>query len=87
MKMVDLGKEKPDIEEVINLAREEPVLLVTSDGKEFLISEVDDFERQVEALRGSHAFQRFLDERSEHTHGTPLEEIEAEIEKEVADKA
>lgn len=85
MKTVNLEKEKMDLKEVINLARKEPVLLLTPEGEEFFISEADDFEKEVEALRGSTAFQRFLDERSESKqHRVPLEEIEKEIEKEMA---
>ena len=72
------------MEEVIQLARKEPVLLLTSDGKEFLIFEADDFEREVETLRGSQAFQRFLDERSASKSTIPLKEIEKEIERELA---
>jgi hypothetical protein len=84
MKTIDLGKEKLDLAAVIKIARREPVLLVTPDGKEFCIAEADDFEKEVEALRGSQAIQRFLDERSASTRRIPLEEIEAEIEKELA---
>ena len=84
MKTVDLEKEKLDLEAVIKLACREPVLLVTPDGKEFCLAEADDFEKEVEALRRSQAFQRFLDERSKSTRRIPLEEIEAEIERELA---
>jgi hypothetical protein len=83
MKTIDLTKEKLDLEAVIKIASREPILLVTPDGKEFCIAEADDFEREVEALRGSRAFQRFLDERSASTRRIPLEEIEAEIEQEL----
>ena len=84
MKTIDLEKEKMDLAEVIKIARREPVLLVTQDGKEFCIAEADDFEKEVEALRGSQAFQRFLDEGSASVRRIPLEDIEAEIEKELA---
>jgi len=79
MKTVNLEKEKLDLRDVINLARKEPVLLVTPDGKEFCIAEADDFEKEVEALRESQAFQKFLDERSSCTQRIPLEEIEEDI--------
>ncbi len=85
MKTVDLEKEKLNLEDVLTLAQKEPVLLLTSRGKEFFISEADDFEREVETLRGSPAFQRFLDERSAHTRTISLEEIEKEIEKELGE--
>ena len=60
------------------------MLLVAADGKEFLLAEADDFETEVETLRSSEAFQRFLDERSQSPRGIALEEIEAEIEQELA---
>ncbi|MGH7766857.1 MAG: hypothetical protein ACREQP_05335 [Candidatus Binatia bacterium] len=84
MKTIDLEKEKIDLAAVIKIARLEPVLLVTPDGKESCIAEADDFEKEVETLRGSQAFQRFLDQRSASTKRIPLEDIEAEIEKELA---
>jgi hypothetical protein len=86
MKTIDLNKEKIDLAEVINIARREPVLIVTPDGKEFCMAEADDFEKEVEALRGSQAFQRFLDKRSASTKRIPLEDIEAEIETELANQ-
>ena len=79
MKTVDLAKENIDLEAIINLARREPVLLLTSDGQEFCIAEADDFEAEVDALRKSQAFQRFLDERSACSRKIPLEEIEKQI--------
>ena len=84
MRTINLAKEHLSLEEVIQLAQKEPVLLLTSDGREFLISEADDFEREVQTLRGSQAFQRFLDERTASKSTTPLEEIEKEIERELA---
>ena len=44
----------------------------------------DDFDHGVATLRRSQAFQRFLDERSASSRRIPLEEIEAEIEQELA---
>ena len=84
MRTIDLEKEPLDLEAIIKLASKEPVLLVTPEGKEFCLAKADDFEREVEALRGSQAFQRFLEERSASTRRIPLEEIEAEIEQELA---
>ena len=75
MKTVDLTKEKLDLEAVIKIASREPILLVTPDGKEFCIAEADDFEREVEALRGSLSFQRFLNERSASTRRIPLRRL------------
>ena len=84
MKTVKVDEGKLDLQKAIDLARKEPVVLLTADGKEFVLAEADDFEREVEALRGSQAFQRFLDERSKSTARGSLEEIEAEIDREIA---
>jgi hypothetical protein len=83
MKTINLEKENLELKDVINLARNEPILLITPDGKEFCIAEADDFEKEVEALRGSQAFQKFLDARSSCTQRIPLEEIEKDLEQEL----
>ena len=84
MKMINLDESKVDLASVINMARQEPLLLLTADGKEFLMALADDFEEEVASLRRSQAFQRLLDERSASTRRVPLEGIEAEIEQEIA---
>jgi hypothetical protein len=81
MKTIDLGKEKLDLTDVIKIARQEPVLIVTPDGSEFCMAEADDFEKEVAALRNSQSFQQFLDKRSASTKTYALEDIEAEIDR------
>jgi hypothetical protein len=83
MKSIDLGKQHPELSEVIELAAKEPVLLLTPDGQQFIISEADAFEAEVEALRNSRRFQQFLDQRMETSRRIPIEEIEAEIDTEL----
>ena len=79
MKTVDLAQQKLDLETVIGIARQEPVLILTPDGREFCLAEADDFEREVQALRESREFQSFLDKRSECKMRIPLEDIEKEL--------
>jgi hypothetical protein len=86
MKTIDLSKVNPDLREVIAIARQEPVLLLAPDGKEYYLSEADDFEREVDALRSSKAFQQVLDQRSASRPTIPLEEVEREVEEELARK-
>jgi hypothetical protein len=84
MKTIDLDTTKLDLASVIDMARREPLLLLTADGQEFFMSLADDFEKEVESLRRSQAFQRFLDERSACSRRIPLEDVEAEIERELS---
>jgi hypothetical protein len=84
MKTIDLEKEQLDLKTLIELASHEPVLLVTAQGKEFCLAQADNFEQEVESLRRSQAFQRFLDERSKSNKRISLDELEAEIDQELA---
>jgi PHD/YefM family antitoxin component YafN of YafNO toxin-antitoxin module len=51
MRTANLAEEPLDLVAVLKLADQEPVLLLTPDGKEFVLTEADDFEREVEGLR------------------------------------
>jgi hypothetical protein len=79
VKTLDLAQHKLDVEQLLALARQGPVLLLTAEGEEFCVAEVDGFEKEVEALRNSRAFQEFIDGRSKETRTFPLEELEEEL--------
>ena len=83
MKTIDLKKEALDLKALIELASHEPVLLITVQGKEFCFAQADDFDHEVETLRKSSTFQRFLDERSKSSKRISLDELEAEIDHEL----
>ena len=83
---IRLGEENLDLESAINLAREEAILLLRAEGQEFLLSLAGDFEKEVESLRRSQGFQRFLDARTASTGRTPLEDVESETHRELASK-
>ena len=80
MKSIDLVKDQPALSDVIRFAEREPVLLLASNGHQFVLSEADDFDAEVEALRGSCRFQQFLDERMRSQDRIPIEDIEREVE-------
>ena len=83
MKSIDLAREYPQLSEVIELAERGPVLLLAPNGHPFILSQADHFEAEVEALRNSQLFQRFLDERMQDQTGIPIEQIEREIDEEI----
>ena len=87
MKLINLAEQSVDITQVLELAQEGPVILLAADGREYVLAEADDFDREVEQLRNSIAFQRFLDERSAYQttkRRIPLDTIRHEIEAELA---
>jgi hypothetical protein len=87
MKMINLAEQPIDITSILELAQEGPVVLLTADGREYVVAEADDFDHEVEQLRNSLAFQRFLDERSAYRtpkRRIPLDVIAREIDAELA---
>jgi PHD/YefM family antitoxin component YafN of YafNO toxin-antitoxin module len=85
MKVIDLEKERLDLPDLLRLARQEPVLLVTAGGEEFVVSEADDFEDEVEQLRTCASFQHFLEQRAAETDVLSLDELEALLDAEMED--
>ena len=64
MKRVNLATNASTLHELLDIAREETVILTTSEGREFVLAEVEDFDREVESVRQHRELLAFLDERS-----------------------
>ena len=85
MNIIDLMHESVDIFHALELAKEGPLVLIAPDGREYVLAEADDFDREVELLRSSSAFQQFLDERLATKHQRrPLADVLREVEAEIA---
>ena len=84
MRTIELAKNRVELLQIIESAQSEPVLLITDSGQEFILSLVDDFEAEVNTLRNSRNFQKFLDERMKCKVRFPIEEIEKEIDAELS---
>jgi hypothetical protein len=85
MKTIQLDETRQDLISLIDLARQEPILLLTAGGEEFVIALADDFDLEVESLRRNQEFQRFLDQRAAATGKVPLSDVEAEIDRSIED--
>lgn len=55
------------LDKLIGMAHKEPVLVLTFDGEEFIFSQADDLDRNVESLRNSQTFQKFLEDRKQYS--------------------
>lgn len=85
MKRMNIKEFPAELVQVFELAQDGPVVLIGPNGKEYVLAEADDFEQEVEQLRQSVAFQKFLDERSARQRPRrPLTEVAREIEEEIA---
>ena len=83
MKSVDLRSENVDLSQLLHMAEDDAVLVVTEEGREFIVAEADDFDAEAEALRKSPRFQSFLDQRMSDKVRIPIEDVEKEVEEEL----
>lgn len=79
MKTIDLTTEAPTLQELVELADRENVLLKTAQGKQFVLAELDEFELEVTTLKNSQTFLAFLDERSKERATTSIEALRKEL--------
>ena len=79
MKTIDAGAVS-SLAELLDLARSETVRLTTSEGREFLLTEVGEpgeaeFQAEVEATGQNRELLMFLEERSRESKRVPLAEV------------
>ena len=72
---IDLAANTQDLQELLRLAGENNLILRTSDGKEFLLAEVDDFAREVALVRQNPELMTLLKERSEPGPALTLDQV------------
>ena len=61
MKTVNVSSSSFSINELLDMAKREPLLVKTKDGESFVISPTDEFDSEVELLRRNHKFLSMLD--------------------------
>jgi hypothetical protein len=81
MKVIDLSACSLTLPEILQLASEENVILTTSDGRQFVVAEIDDFTEEVRLTRHNEALMRLLDERSRETATLSLNEVREQLQK------
>ena len=64
MKTIGLTEGALNLEGVLGMASQENVILRMEDCREFVLAEVDSFDREVELTRKNQELMNFLDERS-----------------------
>lgn len=78
MKVIELEQESPTLDQVIDWAAEETVVL-RRQGLLFAITPIDDFANEVEALRRNPEFLEFLEELSQEEKGISLDDLRKEL--------
>ena len=76
MKTIDLNSTSLSVDELLNSARHESVMVKSADGATFVLSAADDLTTEVELLRRNHEFLTLLDSCKQDQRTISLEEAE-----------
>lgn len=79
MKTIPVSKRSRGINVLLKRARRENVILRSADGGEFLLAELDDFDREIELARGNKALMRLLDTRARQSRFLSLGAARAQL--------
>ena len=79
MKTIDLEQEQLSIDELLQFAAVDPVLIRNKNGAEFILEAAEAFDREIGELSRSERFMSFLAERSKEPGTTSLEDIERRL--------
>lgn len=79
MKIIELKGVQLTLDEVMELAKSEAVVLRKANGELFALASVDDFEVEVELLRKNAEFMAFLKELSQEKATISLKSLRTEL--------
>ena len=67
MKTITISRRSRGVHALLKRARRENVILRSPEGEEFILAEVDDFNREIELARQNRRLMKFLDARARQT--------------------
>ncbi len=74
MRTISISRRSRSVSALLKRARRENVILRLPEGEEFILAEVDDFNREIELARQDKALMKFLDARARQTETVSLEQ-------------
>jgi hypothetical protein len=78
-KVIELTERKLSIETLLTQASEENLILKTAEGREFVLAELDEFDREVVLVRQNKALMGLLDRRSRQKGKLSLAQVKKEL--------
>lgn len=79
MKIIDVSEASPEVDALLQQARDEDVIVRISDGREFLLAAVHEFDREIALTRKNEKLMALLEARAEQTTTVPLDEVKREL--------
>ena len=80
MKVIEIERASPTLEEVMKLADRELVVLRQTNGKVFAVSPVDEFDVEVELLKNNREFMALMEELSQEKATISSRQLREELE-------
>ena len=79
MKTIELSETTGTFAEILQLANDNNIIVKTQDGRQFILAEIEDFDREIELTRHNEELMRFLDERSQETTTYSLSDVRKQL--------
>jgi hypothetical protein len=79
MKTVTIPAQAKTVNALLEKARRGGVILRAADGQEFVLAEIDDFDREIELTRRNKPLMRLLDKRAAQSKTVGLAEAKARL--------
>jgi len=79
VKVIEIAESHPTLDEVVNLAKDDLVVLRKPDGSVFALTQVDDFKVEVELLKNHPEFLAMLKQLSQEEASISIEDLRKEL--------
>ena len=79
MRTITVSKRARGINDLLKRARRQNLILRSPDGHEFILAEVDDFNREIELTRRNRRLMKLLDRRVSQNTVVPLAEAKTRL--------
>jgi hypothetical protein len=79
MKIVTVSTRASKLRALLKQAERGGLILRSADGREFILAEIEDFNREIELTRKNKRLMKFLDERARQAKTISLAEVQARL--------
>lgn len=79
MKTIKVSKQSRALNALLKRARSENVILRSAEGKEFILAEIDDFNREIELTRQNKQLMKLLESRAKQKTTVSLDETKRRL--------
>lgn len=79
MKTIAVPPQAAEIHALLEQARDDELLVQAADGSEFLLTAIDEFDREIARTRQNAKLMALLDERARQSETVPLDDVKRQL--------